>query len=264
MTTQTPAAAADGPTAWRQFTGAVTFEWIKIRSIRSTWWAWLAAGFVTIGAGVLGAGNAAPGEPAGAVAGKILGGVMLGQIVVCLFGVLAATSEYGTGSIRSTFTALPHRPRLLVAKALVVLAVSTVLGTLILVSTLLAGSVMLAPGATVPSVADASVLRAVLGGGGYLGLLSVFSLTLGLVLRATAGGITAATSITFVLPSMMSLLGESGEVLNKWWPTAAGAQILQLVPSPGDLAPLPGFAYFALITLIAFAGAVVLTQRRDA
>ncbi|MEU8785331.1 ABC transporter permease [Streptomyces sp. NPDC048637] len=231
---------------------------------RSTWWTWLAAGFVTIGAGLLGAGNAAPGEPAGAVVGKTLGGIALGQIVVCLFGVLTATSEYGTGSIRSTFTALPRRPRLLVAKALVVLAVSTVLGTLILVSTLLAGSLMLAPGVAEPSLADASVLRAVLGGGCYLGLLGVFSLALGLVLRATAGGITAATSITFILPNMLALVGETGEVLNKWWPTVAGAQILQLMPTHGDLAPLPGFGYFALITVITFAGAVALTERRDA
>ncbi|MEU8685260.1 ABC transporter permease [Streptomyces sp. NPDC048611] len=261
----TPAAArSEGRAARIRLIDAAAFEWIKVRSLRSTWWTWFAAGFVTIGIAVVGAGNAQPGEPSGAVLGKLLGGIQLGQIAVCLFGVLAATSEYGTGSIRSTFTAVPLRPRLLTAKALVVGAVSVIVGTVITFGCVLVGSLGLGSDVPSPSLADGSVLRVCLGGGVYLGFLGVFALALGLVMRATAGGITAATSITFVLPNMMMFLGETGETVSKWWPTDAGAQILQKESVTGSLAPFPGLAYFALITLLAVVGTIVLTNRRDA
>lgn len=84
------------------------------------------------------------------------------------------------------------------------------------------------------------------------------------MLRASAGGITAAVSATFVLPIVFRMMGASGQPLLKWWPTEAGQQILLLVPSPENLAPLPGFGYFATVTLVALIGATVLVNRRDA
>ncbi|WP_432011332.1 ABC transporter permease [Streptomyces cucumeris] len=247
-----------------RFADAVAFEWIKARSIRSTWWTLAAAACITIGIGVLGGDKALPADDTANVLGKILVGLSLGQVAVCLFGVLTATSEYGTGSIRSTFTAVPDRMRLLAAKALVVFTVSLVAGTAIVFATFAAGTQALNPGVEVPSLSDGAVLRALLGGGCYLALLGVFSLALGLVLRASAGGITAAVSITFILPTVFQMLGQDGETLRKWWPTEAGQQILKVTPSSTDLAPVPGLGYFAVATVLALACAMVLTNRRDA
>ncbi|MFI1303241.1 hypothetical protein [Streptomyces sioyaensis] len=268
-TTTTPAASATprshGTAARRpRFVHAVTFEWIKVRSIRSTWWTLFAASFITVGVGVLGGGHAHSGESAAMVLREIFVGLPLGQVAICLFGVLAATSEYGTGSIRSTFTAVPHRPRLLAAKALVVFAVSLVTGLLISFATYTAGSLALGTHVAHPALSDGAVLRAVLGGGCYLGVLGVLALALGLVLRASAGGITTAVSVTFILPIVFRMMGDSGQPLLKWWPTEAGQQILLLIPSPENLAPLPGFGYFATLTLVALIGATVLVNRRDA
>ena len=46
-------------------------------------------------------------------------GVLLGSICVMTLGVLTITSEYGTGMIRTTFTACPSRGRILAAKSVV-------------------------------------------------------------------------------------------------------------------------------------------------
>ncbi|MFI9081613.1 ABC transporter permease [Streptomyces sioyaensis] len=268
-TTTTPPASttprSHGTSARRtRFVDAAAFEWIKVRSIRSTWWTLFAASFITVGVGVLGGLHAHPADRAATVLREIFVGLPLGQVAVCLFGVLAATSEYGTGSIRSTFTAVPQRPRLLAAKALVVFAVSLVTGVLISFATYTAGSTALGAHVAHPALSDGAVLRAVVGGGCYLGVLGVFALALGLVLRASAGGITAAVSATFILPIMFRMMGASGRSLLKWWPTEAGQQILLLVPSPENLAPLPGFGYFVTLTLVALIGATVLVDRRDA
>jgi len=268
-TTTTPPASTPtrghGTAAKRaRFVHAVAFEWIKIRSIRSTWWTLFAASLITVGAGMLGGGQANPGASTTTVLRGIFAGLPLGQVAVCLFGVLAATSEYGTGSIRSTFTAVPQRPRLLAAKAMVVFAVSLVTGLLISFATYTVGSLALGAHVAHPALSEGAVLRAVVGGGCYLGVLGVFALVLGLVLRASAGGITTAVSVTLILPIVFSVMGSSGKLLLTWWPTQAGQQIFRVTPSPDDLAPLPGFGYFTALTLVALIGAMALVNRRDA
>lgn len=267
-TTTPPASAAPRSHATtdrrHRFVHAVAFEWIKVRTIRSTWWTLFAAAFITVGVAVLAGGHAHRGESAAGVLGEIYVGLPLGQLAICLFGVLAATSEYGTGSIRSTFTAVPHRPRLLAAKALVVFAVSLVTGLLISFATYGAGSLSLGTGVAHPALSDGAVLRAVIGAGCYLGVLGVLALALGLVLRASAGGITAAVSVTFILPIVFRMIGDIGRPLLKWWPTEAGQQILRVLPSPDRLGPLPGLGYFAALTLVALVGATVMVNRRDA
>jgi hypothetical protein len=48
-----------------------------------------------------------------------LAGVQIGLMAVVALGVLFATSEYKTGTVRTTFAASPRRGRVLVAKAIV-------------------------------------------------------------------------------------------------------------------------------------------------
>lgn len=268
-TTMTHTGAAASPsngTTGRQtrFIDAIAFEWIKVSSVRSTWWTLFAAAFITIGTGALGGGGADQGDTAEIVLKDIFIGLPIGQLAICLFGALAATSEYGTGSIRSTFTAVPKRPRLLAAKALVVCAVSLVTGLLISFGTYTAGSLSLGAAAPHPALSDGAVLRVVVGGGCYLGVLGVFALVMGLVMRASAGAITACICLTLILPLTFRALSDLGVLLIKWWPTEAGQRILDLVPATRYLSPLPGLGWFAACTLVALIGAISRVSRRDA
>ncbi|MFE1173491.1 ABC transporter permease [Streptomyces sp. NPDC058773] len=264
MTDNAAAASGSDGTEGRRarFIDAVAFEWIKVSTVRSTWWTLFAAAVITISIGAF-AGSSAEGEE-DSVLREIFVGLPIGQLAICLFGALAATSEYGTGSIRSTLTAVPKRPRLLAAKALVVGGVSLVTGLLISFATHTAGTASLGAGVPRPELSDGSVLRAVVGGGCYLGVLGVFALIVGLVLRASAGAITACVGLTFILPLMFHALGSLGDLLLKWWPTEAGQQILHVVPSDTRLAPLAGLGWFAVCTLVALALVTSRITRRDA
>ncbi|MFI5522390.1 hypothetical protein [Streptomyces platensis] len=266
MTHTGAAAPGSGGTAGRKarFLDAVAFEWIKISTVRSTWWTLLAAAVITVGIGAFAGSTADTSREPQFVLQEIFVGLPMGQLAICLFGVLAATSEYGTGSIRSTFTAVPKRPRLLAAKALVVFAVSLVTGLLISFATYAVGSLTLGSAAGRPELSDGAVLRAVVGGGCYLGVLGVFALAVGLVLRASAGAITACVSLTFILPLMFGALGSLGKLLSKWWPSEAGQQVLRVVPVEGHLAPLAGLAWFTVCTLAALALVTSRVTRRDA
>src|SRR5215468_4328018 len=117
----------------------------------------------------------------------MMGGVLFGQVAMCACGAMAATGEYATVTIATTFTAVPGRTRLLCAKALVVWVVATVAGVLTSLAAFFTGTAALPAGIAYPSIASATVLRAVVGLGVYLGILAVFALALGLILRSSAG-----------------------------------------------------------------------------
>jgi len=105
-------------------------EWIKLRSLRSTWYSLLAALLIIDGLDTLFSGlhahrmeqGVGPDRPFlfGFDATQIsLRGVFLAQLAIGVLGVLVITGEYSTGMIRSSLGAVPHRQPVLFAKALV-------------------------------------------------------------------------------------------------------------------------------------------------
>jgi ABC-2 type transport system permease protein len=116
-----PAAAQVQPT----FAGVVRGEWIKLLSLRSTWWA-LASTAAVITLVALAAAmslNAmtedptlAPGIEQMHGAEVIAGGFHFGMLTIAVLGALLITGEYATGMIRSTFAAVPTRIPVLGAK----------------------------------------------------------------------------------------------------------------------------------------------------
>ena len=105
---------------------AVRMEWVKLRSLRSTWWtlAVTAAGTVGIGVAVgLNSRNAAED-----LTNNALAGVVPGLLLAGVLGVLTMTSEYSSGTVRVTLAAIPRRPLVLAAKAVVFGAVTLVVG----------------------------------------------------------------------------------------------------------------------------------------
>ena len=109
--------------------GAVRAEWLKLRTLVSTWItsAITIAIMVLFGAG-LAVGYAGSPERADVAKDMISSGSTLGMIVVAVLGALVVTGEYASGQIRSSVVAVPHRGRLFAAKALVVAAFSFILG----------------------------------------------------------------------------------------------------------------------------------------
>jgi hypothetical protein len=248
-------------------------EWTKLRSVRSTKWS-LAVGFLlTIAFPVIFAfvtrshwGSMSPGERAGRHPLDIaLAGVNVAQLAIAVLGVLLISAEYSTGSIRSTFTAVPKRLPVLWAKLLDYAVVSLVLAVpAVLVSFFVSQTILSSIPQLHISFTQAGVSRAVLGGALYVMLVGIFALAIGAIVRNTAGGIAAFAAIFFVLPPLMFVLPTSwNNAISQYLPSNAGRQLFALQHASHTLTPLTGGLVFAGYCAVAIAIAAILLVRRD-
>ena len=189
----------------QSFAGAVRAEWIKLRTLTSTWVTSAITIVITVlfGAG-LAMGYAGSPERADDAKTMISSGSVLGMIVVAVLGALVITGEYASGQIRSSMMAVPRRGRLFAAKALVGSAFSFVLGVL---------SVALAYAASYPfmkghagSLTNAHYLGLFWGTGLSFAVVALMALGLGYLTRSTAGAITVVVSLLFVAPIPFGLM----------------------------------------------------------
>lgn len=251
-------------------------EWTKIRSVRSTVWSLgllvvLVLGFTALFTSLTVAqwDKTDPAQRAATVmdpTGQILGaGFFLGQLTICVLGVLVIASEYSTGMIRASLLAVPRRVPMLVAKSLVFFTLVLVLGEVVSFGSFLIGAAILHSHAPV-ALGDPGVLRAVLGAGLYLALLGLFSLAIGAIVRHSAAGITGVIGFVLVLAPLAQLLpGSFGKHVHAYLPTEAGHLIAQAHQAKNDLlTPLQGFGVFCLWTALLLALAAWLLKRRDA
>src|SRR4029077_4499385 len=138
-----PAAPTPAADAARHvgFSHLLMAEWTKIRSVRSTVWTLVIFAVVSLGLTglftwltirALNSGRAGRGSDSGIAADPvnfILGtGLGLGQLAICVLGVLVITSEYSSGTIRASLLATPRRYPMLIAKGLVFGALVFVIG----------------------------------------------------------------------------------------------------------------------------------------
>jgi ABC-2 type transport system ATP-binding protein len=112
---------------------------------------------------------------------------------------------------------------------------------------------------------EVALRRPVIGTALYMVVLGVFALSLGALVRNTAGGIAIFAGMLFVLPGLAHVLPASTfNGINPYLPSNAGSDVLSNTTDPGMLAPWTGFAVFCAYAAAAFAAAAVLLVRRDA
>jgi ABC-2 type transport system permease protein len=282
MTTASPATHAGVPAA-RRTVGGIRFghllaaEWTKIRSVRSTVWTLLIFVVITIGFTALftwldvshwTGPHAATrdanirADPVSFVLGAGLG---LGQLTLCVLGVLVISTEYSTGVIRASLLAVPRRLPMLAAKAVVFAALVFVVAEIVCFGSFFVGSAILHSRVAV-SLGDSDVTRAVVGAGLSLTVLGLLSLGIGGILRHTAGAITTAIGVVFVLPILSGLLPSSwGAHINAYLPEQAGSVIAKAhAPASQLLSAWEGFGVFCIWTALLLAGAAYMLRYRDA
>jgi energy-coupling factor transporter ATP-binding protein EcfA2 len=248
-------------------------EWTKLRTVRSTWWSLLAvlAGMIAIGllicASIAARWDQLPEATRASFDPTLrsLSGLFAAQLATGVLGVLAITSEYATGMIRATLTAVPRRRTVLAAKAAVLTVLAFVVSTVACAAAFLVGQAILAAKGIGVSITSPGELRAVIGAGLYLTVLALLGLGLGAVLRHTTGAISAFTGLVLILPLLVTPLPSPwGHDITKYLPANAGQAILNIHPTPGSLAPWTGFAVLCAWVLAALATAAWLINRRDA
>lgn len=248
-------------------------EWTKLQSVRSTRWSLLVSLLLIVGVGILvctvfetrWAHLSAHERSHFHALQASLAGVNFAQLAIGVLGVLVMTAEYSTGSIRSTFSAVPKRLPVLWAKALVfgVVAFAITLPAVFIV--FFAGQAILTGQHINITISHPGVVRALFGAALYVTVMGLFGLGLGAIVRSTAGGIATLAGLVFVLPPIIGLLPTSvSNSVNPYLPSNAGGAVWTIHPDPGTLAPWAGFAVFCAYAAVALAIAAVLLVRRDA
>jgi ABC-2 type transport system permease protein len=247
--------------------GVIASEFTKLRSVRSTYWTLAALLIVSIGIGAaISAGSAAdlssnPGDKAGfdATQVSLFAFFELGQLIIAVIGAMSITSEYSTGMIRTSLTALPRRGVVYAAKVIVLtgvtLAVSLVtsfiaffLGQAIMASSGVGASLFgttSVPAAAIESqgpsgpngspavtfqghllIPSSTVLTAIIGTALFVTVVAVIAFGLGAIIRHTAGAITTVIGVMFVVPVIVQILPSNWrQDLMRFMPDSAGRVI---------------------------------------
>ncbi|MDF2562094.1 MAG: integral rane transport protein [Microbacterium sp.] len=269
-TTQAPAPARPRVDTGRRltFVRALRGEWIKLATLRSTWWSIGIAAALTIGiAALIAQAVDMPGfEPIQAVVMPI----QFTMLVAGIIGAISVTGEYSTGMIRSTLTANPIRGSVLAAK-------STVLAIFMFVSSLvifglaaIAVSLIVAPRDQSIDWADpAASLLPIVVSSLAMAVFALIGVSFGFILRSGAGAIAATVGVLFVLPIVASFFSFAGEAwawvieASAYLPVAAAQSAI--LPSDGATLDAP-LAFLTLACWVA-GGALVawgVLRTRDA
>lgn len=264
--------------------GVIRSEWIKLRTLRSTWWSLLVTIVMVVGLGVLFSALRAhrfnqdnaqfrgPGPGGGLDRIGLdptlvsLRGVFLAQLAIGVLGVLVITGEYSTGMIRSSIAAVPHRRPVLIAKAIVFGVTALILTELAAFAAFVLGQQALKSTHLQASLSTHEALRAVIGAGLYLTLIGLLAVGLGFLIRNTAGAIAAVFGIVLVLPLLANALPSPYSTdVSKYLPLNAGTQILMTGNYDSNmLSPWGGIAVTALYAVVALVAGAVVLVRRDA
>jgi ABC-2 type transport system permease protein len=247
--------------------GVIASEFTKLRSVRSTYWTIGALLIISVGlAAAIGAGVAGnmhnnPGNKAGFDATQISLAIFfyIGQLIIAVLGAMAITSEYSTGMIRTSLTAMPRRGTLYLSKLLVFTGVALVISVVTSFLSFFVGQAVLSGtgvsaslfhSVTIPAnaiqngpnapttfqgtdvISAGTVLTAVIGTALFVTAAAVIAFGLGAIIRHTAGAIASAIGLMFVLPIIIQLLPNDWRWdIMRFFPDAAGRVISVTVGS---------------------------------
>jgi ABC-2 type transport system permease protein len=243
------------------YRNAVAMEWVKLRTLRSTTRVLVCGLTLSVALGVVAGYNtrSVSGDPTS----NVLAGVILGQVVLGVLGVLMMTSEYSSGMIRPTLAAVPRRPLVLAAKATVFGLAALAAGEITTFASYFLGIAALRAPVPHPSLGDPTVLRAVALTGAYLALIGLTGLGIGTIVRHSPAGVAVLVGGLFVLPL---ITGAASMSLAKFLPELiAGNSLAAVKPVPGfDWSPWAELGIVAAYPVILLAAGGWLLSRRDA
>lgn len=232
---------------------------------------------------VSGSGDIAPAVVQGLMgthtaSSSLLLGLIIGLLMVIVIAAMFVTTEYRRGLIRTTFTAIPARGRVIAAKGLVVGTIAFVLSLVVMAVIVPLGQHLLrANGNYVFTATTLTQLRIVIGASAVVAMAAMTTIALSAMVRRAAAAITAGAAV-FLLPFILA--AAAGGTTSQWLlrlTPAAGLSMLQALPHYSQvsyaynvgngyypLSPLAGFAVLCGYTVVALAAATVMLNRRDA
>ncbi|HEY8301076.1 MAG TPA: ABC transporter permease [Jatrophihabitans sp.] len=255
--------------------GVLRSEWIKLRSLRSTWFSLAAAVLLVDALGTLFSAlhahrmtdNGGPNVQVMFDATEVsLRGVFLAQLAIGVLGVLVITGEYGTGMIRSSLAAVPHRRPVLIAKAAVFAVVTFVVALPMTLIGFELGQLAQRSTHVQADLGTPGALRAIVGAAVYLTLIGVLAVGIGFIVRNTAGALATLFGIVLVAPLLTNALPEPYATdVAKFLPLNIGSRIVATTEfDTRALGPWVGIAVLAGYAAVALAAGAFVLSRRDA
>jgi ABC-2 type transport system permease protein len=251
----------------------LSVERIKLFSTRSPWWCFAAALALTIGFGALLAGSSDEVQYVNVLSTQF--GFQFGLAVIMVLAALTITTEYRFNTIKTTFLAVPNRTSALLAKTAVVALASGVVGELAAFGSWGAAK-LLRPEADL-ALNSAADWRTIAGAGLVMAIASIVALSVGILIRHTAGAVSLLLAYTLMVESLVRLIPRVGDDIHKWLPFNVANRFLTGLPDvspelaeagPGSsnstLDPWWALAYFAAFAVVMLTIAIVTAKRRDA
>ena len=253
------------PAARLSFGRVLRSEWIKLATLRSTWWSLGIAVALSVGISLLMAAASADFGAGFPAVSAIVMPMQFTMLVAGILGAIAVTGEYSTGMIRSTLAAEPRRGVVLAAKALVVaavLAVTTIVGYAVAI-------VLTAPILTQQIDWSDAAMSTIPLAYGVLSMMvfALIGLSFGFLIRNGAGAIAATVGVLFVAPIVVSIFSAFGESwqwivdLGRYLPMNAAAAVT--APGGGDDV-LPALLALVAWVIVGLGAGWTVLRTRDA
>ncbi|NED82714.1 ABC transporter permease [Streptomyces sp. SID11233] len=264
-----------------RFADLLAAEWLKMWSVRSTPWLYVVTALAVI---AFNAGTAydhykywyqydgqsrtsfvANGIPL--VDAFTANSAMVLVLALAAIGAVSVTGEYGTGLIRTTFTAVPARRSVMAAKVLVLATVTTVFGALVAAVSFASTQAILSGRDASVSLGHPDALRVVVASALLAPVAALAGLAIGSVIRHTGGSVVACVVVLLLLPMALSSRRHLTAVLQHALPFSAWERLTSTqTQRSNDLFPWGtggAWTVYALWALAAGVLTVVAVHRRD-
>ncbi|WP_309127012.1 ABC transporter permease [Microbacterium sp.] len=184
-------------------------EWIKLASLRSTWWSISIVAVLTVGIALLMA--LAIGDTGMPGIQMIVSPIQFTMLLAGILGAISVTGEYSTGMIRSTLAATPIRGLVLAAKA-AVLALFMFVTSLVIfgVAATVVSPILESKNAAIDWADFSGAIQPILIASLCMAVFALIGVAFGFLLRSGAGAIAATVGLLFVLPIVLSMFGMAG------------------------------------------------------
>jgi hypothetical protein len=193
-------------------------------------------------------------------------GLAFGQLLIASLAVVLIASEWTTGMIRSTMVAVPKRTPALLAKTVIVAVVAFVVGLVSAVLSYLVGQPILQAQNLDFALSEDGVMASVVNTGTFLALVAVISMSIGILLRNTAGGVVTAVGIFFVLPIIVQLISGLADWIPdaaRFLPAEAGTQMVAVTTMEDALTQWEGGLVMGAWALVLLVIALLVAKKRD-
>ena len=290
--------------------GAIRSEFTKLRSVRSTYWTIAALFIVSVGvAAIAGFGVASsihnnPQNKAGfdATQASLIAFFEIGQLIIAVLGALVITSEYSTGMIRTSLTAMPRRGTVYTAKLIVFSAVTLIVSLITSFVSFFVGQaamsgsgvsaslfhsvtipqgVQMSPGPQGPNgppivrfvgtevISPGAVLTAIIGSALFVTAVALIAFGFGAIIRHTAGAITSVIGLMFVIPIIIQVaLPDNWRWdIMRFFPDAAGRVLSVTIggnSNPHLWSAWPQFGVTLIYAAVLLGVGAYLFRKRDA